>query len=100
MIDFANVLDSSQTTTDACTPPVSEHSKFCRCCHKTYFTSRISALKNWYPSSRLDFKPHLASRIPHSAKPMLDPPRIPVRFTWAGFYRCSTLNVGGPIFMD
>ena len=26
--------------------PVSEHSKFCRCCHKTYFTSRISVLKN------------------------------------------------------
>ena len=87
MIDFANVLDSSQTTTDACTP-VSEHSKFCRCCHKTYFTSRISVLKN------------LVSRIPHPAKPMLDPPRIPVRFTRAGFYRCSTLNVGGPIFMD
>lgn len=66
--------------------------------HILHLASQLK--KIWYPSSRLYFKPHLASRIPHPAKPMLDPPRIPVRFTRAGFYRCSTLNVGGPIFMD
>lgn len=68
MIDFANVLDSSQTTTDACTP-VSEHSKFCRCCHKTYFTSRISALKKSgipHPASILSLISHPASRIPQN----------------------------------